>query len=192
MNHILFFLRKLNFSKHNFIPRQVTSPSYVTSFSFFFCMIPLIINLLCDFVIFIITIVPNIISALSRLKRDSLLTESSSTRLRSLIKERSKLIIQRENISRKIANAEASIQNIQNTLATTSDITQTPPRNILPQRVFEMTSPVPSISLRRVHSRNRRSSIGIPYLLPFTPPRTSEEKRCNSIIVWVLDCKARR
>jgi hypothetical protein len=103
----------------------------------------------------------------------------------------SALLFQRADLSRQISEIELLINSITQssspapvpaqdtiTIPTSSSLIPSPPstENDTPQR--------------RIRRRIRRSGIGRPYPLPFTPPRTPEEIRRNNIVEWINDLRS--
>jgi hypothetical protein len=148
------------------------------------------INILFDFLIFFITFASNVISSLRH--RNTPPTESLSIRLQRLQNERSELIIQRENLSIKITDIESSIKDIQLSIADTRNIARTPSRDTLHQRGPDTASSSSLHPVSRLRPRARRSTVGIPYPTPYTPPRTPEEERRNRVVEWLNELRLQR
>ncbi len=142
-------------------------------------MLTTIIDLLCDIVIFIPTTITNTILTLKNSLRHSPTNESLHSYVFHLQTERSALLVQRDNISRQLAALDASIQSI---LRSTPLELSDPPQSHPVDSQLSNTTPPPR---HRISNRTHQVGIGILYPLPFTPARTPETARRNSIIAWV-------
>jgi hypothetical protein len=140
-------------------------------------------------VLLFLTTFTTLISELRRLSLPSAVTESASQQIIQLQAEHAALVTHQEILSRQIADKDASIHHLQ--VASTISPTET---NIPPSTVTNTFINFTSQNLRNTppHPRtrsSRSSSIGVPYPPPFTPPRTPDEERRNSIIAWVNEIR---
>jgi hypothetical protein len=91
-----------------FTPRQLRAHHII----FFFCMTTILFDILCDFVVFILTTITNILSALHRLSRHLLIGDSLHHQLIRLQANRSALLIQKEDIPCQIAEIDMAIKHL--------------------------------------------------------------------------------
>lgn len=137
----------------------------------------LILDLICLLILSFINITITILSAIHRSFQDLQTSEPSHQRLIRLQGVRLALVRQQETITRWLDEINQYIQR---------DLIQSPSLTNQPEN---LTSSTPRHT--RVQTRQRRSAqsstIGNPYPLPYTPPRTPEEVRRNNIIEWIND-----
>ena len=131
-----------------------------------------LINLLYDIVLFLLSTIITILSALQRSLQHSRVTVPLPQQLIHLQADRSALVRQQEELSHQIAVLDALIHSLQRS---------SPSIQILPQQISPPRS--------RGQTTTRHSRIGTPYPLPFNPPPTPEEERRNRIIAWVNDLR---
>jgi hypothetical protein len=147
---------------------------------------------LCNIVIIIISSIANTLILIKNYLRRFQLPETLDQQIIRYQTRRSELLAQRDEISRQLTDIDNAIQNLHRLASTEQRAT--------PQRTSTYLSPIRTSSHRSSQTttpnsarrpRIRHSSIGIPYPLPFNPPRTPEEERRNSIIIWVNELRAR-
>jgi hypothetical protein len=154
-------------------------------------MLLIIFDLLCDIITFLLNCIINIISRLRYLCRRYYSTALSSYQCHRLQAERQALLIQRDYISRQIAQINELLHS-----------TTSPSNSVVTAEIENLpVTPSPSITLQRnasqrstpprsgVHHRHRSVRIGHPYPIPYTPPRTPEEERRNNVIAWLNELR---
>jgi hypothetical protein len=155
-------------------------------------MLMITFDYLCNIVIIILTSIANALIIIKNFLRRFQLPETPDQQLVRYQTRRSELLAQRDEISRQITDLDIAIQDIHRSVSSE--------QRALPQRTFTSLSPIRTSGHGISHNTTPRSerrprirhpSIGIPYPLPFNPPRTPEEERRNSIIVWVNELRAR-
>ncbi len=118
----------------------------------------LLLDFLCDLILSLLNTITSTFLTVLRLSHQFQSNEPSHQRLTRLQATRSALVIQQEILSRQIASIDELINRFNQ----------------------HNTPPCP-----RSRFHTRQPSIGIPYPIPYTPPRTPEEERKNNIIAWV-------
>jgi hypothetical protein len=147
-------------------------------------------DLLCNLINLIITTITTILSELQNYTRNRPLTGSRHTQLTRLQAEHSALLLQWDNLSQQIADLEALMHTAGHTFVPTTPLQQTasdPSSLSFPTLQNPQTRTTPPRTPTR-HCTHR-SSIGRPYPLPYSPPRTPDEARRNRIVEWVNELR---
>jgi hypothetical protein len=154
-------------------------------------MILIIFDLLCSIILSLSSIITTVFSRLQHYTRQQPFDISPSTPLPRLQEAHSALLLQQADLSRRITELELLITSLTQSAspasAPTQNITTTLTSPSLIPSIPSIENVTPQRHLRR---RTRHSSVGRPYPLPFTPPRTPEEVRRNNIIEWINDLRA--
>jgi hypothetical protein len=154
-------------------------------------MILILVDLLCSIILSLSSIITTVFSRLQKYIKQQTFDVSPNISLTRLQEAHSALLLQRADLSRQISEIELLINSIiqspspapepaqeTNTIPTSLSLIPATPttENNTPQR--------------HIRRRSRRSGIGRPYPLPFTPPRTPEEVRRNNIVECINDLRA--
>ncbi len=151
-------------------------------------MILILFDLLCSIILVLSSVITTVFSRLQNYIRQQTFNISSSISLPRLQEAHSALLLQQDELSQQNTELELLInsitQSLSSTLAPTQNTTTTPtPSSLIPSLISTDTN----TPQRSLWHRIRCSSIGRPYPLPFTPPRTPEELRRNNIVEWIND-----
>lgn len=148
-------------------------------------MILILIEFLRDFALLLINTITKLLSSIQSLHQASS-SNKPFNQTAHLQETRTALILQQEEISRRIAEIEDQIQSL--TKSTTQDQAKNCPTTITDSPLTQTNQPIESITTP-IRRRRRPTSIGKPYPLPFIPPRTPEEERRNNVISWINDIR---
>jgi hypothetical protein len=136
-----------------------------------------------DCILFLLNTLLAILSEFARSVQQSSAVETSDQRLLRLQAARSALLLQQEDVLRKLREIAAEIDQLSQPNSTSQLLGAVPLDTAQPEQ--------PQVTPPRVRPRHTRrpSSIGCPYRRPFDPPRTPEEVRQNNIIEWINDLR---
>lgn len=136
-----------------------------------------------DCILFFLNTLLDILSELARSVQQLPSVETSNQRLLRLQAARSALLLQQEDILRKLREIDAELNQLSQPNSTSQLIDAASSDTVQPEQ--------PQVTPSRVRPRTTRrpSSIGRPYRRPFDPPRTPEEVRQNNIIEWINELR---
>jgi hypothetical protein len=165
------------------------SPSYALTI---FCMITLLLLLLCAIISFLINTQSQLSLAIHHLLQFLLSDKPRNQQNNWLHATHTALLTHRDIISRQIEATDTLLQSL---LALTNQH-QRPQNTNSPlrgqQQLHSQLAHVTNASPRRpFNNTSRQRSIGRPYLIPFSPPRTPEEVQRNNIIEWLNNIRSR-
>jgi hypothetical protein len=153
-------------------------------------MFYIVFELFYNLFILLLSIFITIFSRLNDSLKRSSSEESAADKLLRLKNERNALIHQRDQITNQLEAIDTSIQQLSaesNTIITTFD--QRLDSSYSSPRRAVVVSPTERPPRPTQRTRQRLTSIGVPYPLPFTPPRTPEEERRNRVVAWVNELR---
>jgi hypothetical protein len=165
-------------------------------------MITILLHLFCDFLRFFLISIIHCITIFQSYMRSLHSMDSLATQLQKLQAKRSTLLAQCDSLQQQIAHLDASItciNRLSTSISLTSPESQEQVTNFSAMSTQRISSiPPNSTNFPPQHTPQRRnyrpntcrSFIGEPYPLPFTPPRTPEEKCRNNIIIWVNELRS--
>ena len=150
-----------------------------------FCIFQLLLTLLCDVIFYLLYVIAKILPSSHHSNQPTIDNDTVQQQLIQLRDDHSALLLQCEDISRRLTNIEESLQWL-----TQISLPVDTQGNQHSTVQLSTSDHFPKSSLLATPPRRRRpSSVGIPYPLPFIPPRTPEEIRRNNIIAWVNDMR---
>ena len=136
-----------------------------------------------DCILFFLNTLLDILSELARSVQQLPSVETSVQRLLRLQAARSALLLQQEDILRKLREIDAELNQLSQPNSTSQLNDAAPSDTVQPEQ--------PQVTPSRVRPRytRRPSSIGRPHRRPFDPPWTPEEVRQNNIIEWINELR---
>ncbi len=149
-------------------------------------MLTKVLCLLCDIFIFLIAFLNATLSGIYRLLQDIYHRYSSGHKITYLRAKHASLLRQQEIIVSQLADIDSAIIEQTQSTSLVSTVLHRED-NTPPTSSSEDQPQAPLVAPTRILRRiiNRQSSVGVPYPLPYTPPRTPEEEHRNNIIIWI-------
>ena len=152
----------------------------------------LLLDLLRDLIVFLLNTITTLVSAIHHSERQLKQGETIQEERARLQVARSALVLQQADITRRIDDIDVAIQQLNQRYSAVQSDPPPPSNTPLQQSTNLQSVPTPSTPPNvRSRIQHRVSSIGRPYPLPYTPPRTPEEQRRNNIINWVNEMRKR-
>jgi hypothetical protein len=149
-----------------------------------------LLNYICAFILFFINTLTLLFELFCCLAHHLKTRASAVPSLTKLQATRSELLQQQVALSQRLADIDTVIASFQqSSIQPQQDLTQQNPAVASPHTTTTHLARHSTPPRQRRRTSTKPSSIGKPYPLPYTPPRTPEEERRNNIIAWINDLR---